>query len=127
MIKQVIVMRYKYPDGKGGTRSVRLGKSISQGCHASIAFLINIIDKKLPISDNVKNWLYGMGTKICLRVDTEEDLLAIHKKAKSEGLESHLIQDLGFTEFSEPTYTCVAIGPDDSDKIDAVTGHLKLL
>jgi peptidyl-tRNA hydrolase len=36
--------------------------------------------------------------------------------------------DSGKTEFpGEPTNTCLAIGPDDADKIDAVTGELQLL
>jgi len=42
-------------------------------------------------------------------------------------LETHLITDNGTTEFnSVPTNTCIAIGPDYSDKIDMITKHLKL-
>lgn len=34
----------------------------------------------------------------------------------------------GKTEFhGVPTRTCLAIGPDDSEKIDAITGQLQLL
>jgi PTH2 family peptidyl-tRNA hydrolase len=44
------------------------------------------------------------------------------------GLEVHLITDNGKTEFhGEPTRTCLAIGPDDAEKIDAITGRLQLL
>ncbi|MFC1681606.1 peptidyl-tRNA hydrolase [Pseudomonadota bacterium] len=43
------------------------------------------------------------------------------------GLRSYLIRDSGRTEFGGvPTLTACAIGPDDSDKIDAVTKDLKL-
>jgi PTH2 family peptidyl-tRNA hydrolase len=39
-----------------------------------------------------------------------------------------LIIDSGKTEFGGvPTKTCLAIGPDYSEKIDKVTGNLKLL
>ena len=33
----------------------------------------------------------------------------------------------GTGKVNKPTYTCLAIGPDYSDKIDKITGHLKLL
>ncbi len=36
MIKQVIVARTKYPDGKGGTFGIRAGKLASQVAHASM-------------------------------------------------------------------------------------------
>jgi PTH2 family peptidyl-tRNA hydrolase len=36
--------------------------------------------------------------------------------------------DAGLTEFNGvPTKTCIAIGPNWSDEIDEITGHLKLL
>ena len=43
------------------------------------------------------------------------------------GLEVHLIEDSGLTEFhGQVTPTCVAIGPDYSEKIDPITGNLQL-
>ena len=73
-------------------------------------------------------WLTGSFAKVCCRVDSEEDLLEIHAKAIAAALEVHLITDSGKTEFhGQPTVTCLAIGPDDAAKIDAITGHLKLL
>ena len=54
--------------------------------------------------------------------------MEIHDKSLEAGLEVHLITDSGKTEFhGEPTQTCLAIGPDDSEKIDAITGRLELL
>ena len=45
--------------------------------------------------------------------------MEIHDKALAAGLEVHLITDSGKTEFhGEPTNTCLAIGPDEADKID---------
>ena len=72
-------------------------------------------------------WLHGNQAKICVRVDSEEELFEIYHKAKEAGLECHLIKDSGKTEFKEPTNTCLAIGPDRVEKINSVTGHLKLL
>lgn len=67
-------------------------------------------------------------TKIYVRVDSEAELLEIAQKAQEAGLIVHVITDAGHTEFAGvPTKTCLAIGPDEADKIDAVTGNLKLL
>ncbi len=45
-----------------------------------------------------------------------------------KGLVCSLIIDAGLTEFGGvPTRTCIAIGPNWSDEIDEITGHLKLL
>jgi len=33
----------------------------------------------------------------------------------------------GAGKINRPTYTCLAIGPDESEKIDRITGHLKLI
>ena len=71
-------------------------------------------------------WIENQFTKICLCVDTEEELLEVYNKAKELGLTVHLIQDAGHTEFSEPTYTCLAIGPHFKSKIDPVTKDLRL-
>lgn len=60
-------------------------------------------------------------------MSTEVELLDIYEKAKAAGLEAHLIVDAGLTEFAGvATATAVGIGPDFSEKIDAVTGGLKL-
>jgi PTH2 family peptidyl-tRNA hydrolase len=122
-IKQVIVMRTDTDP------PMRKGKMVSQGCHSSIAFLVRNITQsnKLNLSKVEMDWVANGMTKICVRVDSEEDLHKVHAAAKAAGLESNLIKDHGKTEFKEPTYTCLAIGPDYSSKIDQITGQLKLL
>lgn len=125
-IKQVIVMRVKYPNGNGGTTGLRKGKLISQACHASISFLTRKWGGKLSKVEEA--WVAGSFAKICLAVETEEELIAVYQQAKDKMLEVHMITDSGRTEFDGvPTKTCLAIGPDRSSKIDAVTGKLKLL
>jgi PTH2 family peptidyl-tRNA hydrolase len=72
-------------------------------------------------------WIESGFTKVCVRVDSEEQLLEVYQRAKDAGLAAHLITDSGKTEFDGvPTKTCCAIGPDYSDRIDKVTGHLEL-
>ena len=72
-------------------------------------------------------WIRSGFTKVCVRVNSEEELLEIEDKAKAAELPCYLIKDSGKTEFDGvPTLTCLAIGPDWSDEIDKVTGALKL-
>lgn len=74
-----------------------------------------------------RQWIKSGFTKVCVRVDSEEELLEVHERAKEAELTCHLIKDSGKTEFDGvPTLTCLAVGPDWSDEIDKVTGGLKL-
>jgi len=122
--KQVIVIRRDL--------KTRRGKEIAQGAHASMAFMSHLLRRMLDgedtfVAEPVMKWIQGSFAKIVCQVKSEEELMAIHEKARVAGLESHLIQDSGRTEFDGvPTYTAVAIGPDEVSKIDAVTGELDL-
>ena len=124
-IKQVIVMRHDL--------KIRRGKQIAQGAHAAMSFICRRLQERDSVSlgdftDAQRAWLTGSFAKVCCRVDSEEELMLIHGKAVEAGLEVHLITDSGRTEFhGQPTRTCLAIGPDEADKIDAITGHLQLL
>jgi PTH2 family peptidyl-tRNA hydrolase len=63
-----------------------------------------------------------------VRVDSEEELMSIVKAAEQVGVMVRLVIDAGRTEFrGVPTPTCCAIGPDYSERIDPISGHLKLL
>ena len=118
-IKQVIVIRKDL--------KMRRGKEIAQGSHASMAFLTNRLKTTPEFSTEEWEWINGSFKKVCLQVDSEMDLLLIEKRAREAGLEVNLIQDSGLTEFNGvPTYTCLAIGPDYSEKIDKITMELKL-
>ena len=141
MIKQVIVMRKDL--------NMRKGKMIAQGAHASMKILTDLIlnieddleivipstDQKLKLlgctlhpEDPLYKWLIGDFTKIVVGCNSEEELLELQKKADESNILNALITDLGKTEFNKVnTNTCLAIGPDKSDKIDSITGHLKLL
>jgi len=121
-IKQVIVMR--------NDLNMRKGKMIAQGAHASLSFLTRRLENsdKIKLSKPEQEWLDSSFAKVCVRVDSEQQLLEIFQKAKHAMLEVHLITDSGKTEFhGEPTLTCLAIGPDYSSKIDQITGSLQLL
>lgn len=124
MVKQVIVIRKDL--------KMRRGKEISQGSHASMAFLLDEMkaDGTLDLKDfsaATRAWIDGLFTKVCLQVGSEAELIAVFHAAYNAGLDVHLITDAGATEFhGVPTMTCLAIGPDEAEKIDPITKHLSL-
>lgn len=73
-------------------------------------------------------WNQNYRTKICLAVDSEEELLKYYNSAKEKSLPVKLVYDKGFTCFKGiETLTCCAIGPAESNVLNKITGHLKLL
>ncbi len=125
-VKQVILMRTDL--------NMRKGKMIAQGAHASMKILLDKMSKinndnwTLELDENISEWLNGLFTKICLQVNSKEELLEIYQKALDNGFPASLIIDAGLTEFHGiPTETCIAIGPAKSEDIDKITKNLKLL
>lgn len=121
--KQVIVVR--------NDLGMRKGKMVAQGAHASMAAILNLLKtnpKALQNDPRVVPWVEGAFTKVCVRVDSEEELIAVYEAAKNAGIITALITDAGKTEFhGVPTKTTVAVGPDEEEKINKITGSLKLL
>lgn len=129
-VKQVIVIRKDL--------KMRRGKEIAQGAHASIAWLTNrleLIEYKgrdeviydCILEDFENDWIEGSFTKVTCKVDSEEELMAIYEAAKKARLNVQLITDAGKTEFNGvPTRTCLAVGPNRTEDVDKITGHLTL-
>lgn len=125
--KQVIVIRKDL--------KMRTGKMCSQASHASMAFITRRIDydgcgyyKWDYNSEEIIHWLENSFRKICVYVNSEQELLDIHQKALDAGLISHIIEDNGATEFHGiKTLTCCAIGPHEDSKFEGLTDHLPLL
>lgn len=103
-IKQAIIIRKDL--------KMRRGKEIVQGSHASMKFLAGKFATLTGLSDIERQWLFGIQKKICFQCDSERELLLLYHNAQELGLTWSLIEDLGLTEFNEPTYTALAIGPD---------------
>lgn len=142
--KQVIVVR-KFPN-------LRTGKYCSQVAHASMAFLTKggrmknhteygemgadyhecyFENSELEMEkyfNEINHWLKNSFRKICVYVNSEQELKDLHQKALEKGLISHLIEDNGATEFNGvKTLTCLAIGPHWDEKFEGLTDHLPLL
>ncbi|MBL7170063.1 MAG: peptidyl-tRNA hydrolase [Candidatus Aenigmarchaeota archaeon] len=112
-MKQVIVVR----------KDLKMdpGKLAAQCGHASVEAVLKSSKK------NIEEWKNQGAKKVIVKIDSKEELLDLQKKAKSLKLVTALIKDAGRTFFKKPTITCLGIGPDKEEKIDKVTGYLKML
>jgi PTH2 family peptidyl-tRNA hydrolase len=98
------------------------GKLAAQVAHAAVAAVL-----ATARSRDFLAWLEEGQPKVVLRAGSEDELIAIVAKAIEAGLPAETIRDAGRTQLEPGTLTCCAIGPADSEKIDAVTGALSLL
>ena len=133
MIKQVIVVRKNL--------GMRKGKIAAQCCHASMGVLLTHgessisreddekIQLTLDLTPEMRDWLDGAFTKIVVYVNTNEDFYELMETLDNQDeIPYYKITDNGATEFKGvKTDTCVAVGPAEAWKVDAITGHLNLL
>ena len=113
-MRQIIVLRkdLKMP----------LGKCVAQGAHASMAATLEFSEHP-----NVKEWLSGPFTKICVWADDEEQMERLLEQAKEADLPRARIVDAGLTVFKGvATLTAIAIGPAPREVLKPITGNLKL-
>ncbi len=115
-LKQAIVVRVDLKMGKG--------KLATQVAHASVQSFYETYKLKPNLA---LKWINSGQKKVVLKVDSINEILSIYKKAIDQGLIVSLIRDAGLTQLEPGTITAVGIGPDYENKIDEVTGHLKLL
>jgi peptidyl-tRNA hydrolase, PTH2 family len=111
--KQVILVRddLKLPKGKMS----------AQVSHASVDCVLKS-EKRF-----VHEWKQQGAKKVVLRVPDEKELLKFKSILDDEGIMTALIKDAGHTVVEPGTITCLGAGPDQSDKIDKVTGNLRMV
>lgn len=137
--KQMIVMRRDL--------KMRKGKIAAQAGHACVEAVLMALAREGRL-DQVRvneagTWVYldDEGTeptalsdwfdagvaKVCVYVDSEEELLELAARGREEGFVYALVHDAGLTEFhGETTITCLAFEPLRADQIDPITGSLPL-
>ncbi|KAI8840558.1 peptidyl-tRNA hydrolase, partial [Chytridium lagenaria] len=99
------------------------GKVAAQCCHATLAAYNEMLQRDIK---GVKRWEQFGQAKITLKCPNEDEMNALQKKALSMGLVAKVIRDAGRTQIAAGSKTVLAIGPAPKNKIDEVTGHLKL-
>ena len=137
LAKQMIVMRRDL--------KMRKGKIAAQAGHACVeavlmaiaregrgadvqagdgwAWLYHDEDDRTPLTD----WFDAGVAKVCVYVDSEEELLVLAERGRELGFAGALVRYAGHTEFhGEPTYTCLAFEPLPAEEIDPLTGKLPL-
>jgi len=115
-LKQAIVVRTDLKMGKG--------KLATQVAHASVTAFYETLSKKPDIA---VRWIKEGQKKVVLKVKSVKELKLIFEDAINNGIIAVMIHDAGLTQLEPGTITSVAIGPDIEEKIDSITGKLKLL
>ena len=135
--KQMIVVRRDL--------KMRKGKIAAQAAHACVEVTLMALAREgrldqVQAGDNrvwldhalfdqtpLTSWFDSGIAKVCVYVDSEEELLEIERKGREQGFCVALIRDAGLTEFGgEPTLTCLAFEPLYPEQIDPITGDLPL-
>lgn len=97
------------------------GKACVQCSHAAVDCALKSDKRKMGL------WYDSGMKKIVLKVADLRELKKFKRLADEEGLTNCVIKDAGKTVFNKPTITCLGIGPDSEEKIDKITGNLKML
>lgn len=134
-VKQVIVVRKDL--------NMRKGKIAAQVAHASMKVWFDrmllsksdsgeiegyVLGTYNDLTQEMIDWKEDIYTKIVVGCETEDDLFIIKKQCEENNIPFALIKDAGLTEFNNnETYTCIAVGPDENEKIDIITKEYKLL
>jgi len=131
-IKMVIIVRKDL--------HMRAGKIAAQVAHASMKILLDRLsitqmdqdtvqlNMELSTDNPLYPWITGQFTKVVLYVNTLDEMERIERTAQELDIFTAKIIDVGKTEFHNvPTPTCVALGPDESDILEKLTGDLQLV
>ena len=97
------------------------GKLAAQVAHAAVAAFLE------AGTDAQRRWLAEGMPKIVVRCESETELLALLEHAKRTDVPVAAIHDAGHTVVEAGTLTCIGFGPAERERLDAITGALKLV
>ena len=112
-MKQVMVVRNDLKMGKG--------KIAAQCCHGSLGAY------KKTNPEKIRKWENEAYAKVVCKVNSLEELLELKKQAIINKVSHYLVVDAGRTQVPTSTTTVLALGPDEDEILDKITGDLKLL
>ena len=114
-IKQVIVVRTDLDMGKG--------KIAAQVGHACVLGAEHV---RKSNSKWFEQWWSGQ-EKVVVKVPSIKELEEVKRGAIELGIPWSEVTDAGHTQIAPGTTTCISLGPAPEEKIDKITGELKLL
>lgn len=114
-VKMVIGVRTDLKMGKG--------KICAQVGHGVLSAGLRAASKHKTIFNRYR---WNGQKKVCVKINSEDELLLCHAKAQSLGLISQIIADAGHTQIVPGSKTvCAILGPESL--VNQVTGEYKLL
>jgi PTH2 family peptidyl-tRNA hydrolase len=113
-VKLAVVVRADLDMGRG--------KIAAQVAHAAVTAVLANLG-----TDDLAGWLRDGQPKVVLKVASAGELEEVVRTAEAAGLPIELVRDAGRTQVAPGTLTCCAVGPAESQRIDAITGGLSLL
>lgn len=120
LYKQCIAVR--------GDIQMSAGKFAVQVAHASVGSILRVKsrDEIEQYSTLIVDWFREGFRKIVLKVNSEQDIRDLEQECIDAGVSYYVVEDFGLTELEPNTVTCIGIGPDLNEKVDKITGRLKL-
>ena len=115
-LKMVFIINQELKMGKG--------KIAAQVGHAAVKATLKSGEVCPELLDA---WLSTGQKKICVKAEGARQIEQIEQQAKQNNILSSRIHDAGHTQIPAGSLTVLALGPDEADKLDALTGELKLL
>jgi len=124
-LKQVILLRRDL--------KLRRAEAAALASKASMTFVVEGDESdrsgsvQVELSGIEAEWLLGTATRIVLGVNSEDAMRKLLLKAELQGVSTYEITGSSNGKADEGIQLiAAALGPDDSDKLDLITGNLKL-
>ena len=114
-VKQVIVVRTDLDMGKG-----KIAAQVGHACVLGAEY----VRKSKP--EWFSEWWKGQ-EKIVLKVSNLKELEQVKQGAIEIDVPWSEVTDAGHTQIAPGTVTCISLGPAPEEKIDKITGDLKLM
>ena len=101
------------------------GKIAAQVGHATLGiYKKNLREKR---DDILEKWANSGEAKIVVKVKTEREMLQLQRKAEEMKMPTHMVCDAGHTQVAAGSNTVLVIGPEYENRLNMITGHLKLM
>lgn len=104
------------------------GKIAAQVAHAAVSLYDDITQEGTSYYQQaLDHWNEYGAKKIVLKAKNLDELKMVRKKCREAKIPAVIISDAGHTQVDPGTKTVLGIGPEESDKLNKITGEFKLM